>query len=41
VVCNDRMGAAVTEVDGASQVVMISHPEEVAGVVMRAVDKLS
>ena len=33
----DRMGAAVTEIDGASHVVMISHPEEVAEVVMTAV----
>jgi pimeloyl-ACP methyl ester carboxylesterase len=33
----ERMGATVTEVDGASHVVMISHPQEVAGVVMTAV----
>jgi pimeloyl-ACP methyl ester carboxylesterase len=33
----DRMGATVTEIDGASHVVMISHPKEVAEVVMTAV----
>jgi pimeloyl-ACP methyl ester carboxylesterase len=33
----DRMGATVTEVEGASHVVMISHPKEVADVVMTAV----
>jgi pimeloyl-ACP methyl ester carboxylesterase len=33
----DRMGATVTEVQGASHVVMISHPHEVAEVVMTAV----
>jgi pimeloyl-ACP methyl ester carboxylesterase len=33
----DRMGAAVTEIEGASHVVMISHPKEVAHVVMTAV----
>ena len=32
-----RMGATVTEIDGASHVVMISHPKEVAQVVMSAV----
>jgi pimeloyl-ACP methyl ester carboxylesterase len=32
-----RMGATVTEVEGASHVVMISHPQEVAEVVMAAV----
>jgi pimeloyl-ACP methyl ester carboxylesterase len=32
----DRMGATVTEIEGASHVVMISHPKEVAGVVMTA-----
>jgi hypothetical protein len=32
-----RMGATVTEVEGASHVVMISHPKEVAEVVMTAV----
>jgi pimeloyl-ACP methyl ester carboxylesterase len=32
----ERMGAQVTEVQGASHVVMISHPEEVARVVMTA-----
>jgi hypothetical protein len=31
------MGATVTEVEGASHVVMISHPKEVAEVVMTAV----
>jgi hypothetical protein len=31
------MKAEVTEVDGASHVVMISHPKEVAEVVMTAV----
>jgi pimeloyl-ACP methyl ester carboxylesterase len=35
----ERMGAAVTEVEGASHVVMISHPKEVAAVVMTAVHK--
>jgi pimeloyl-ACP methyl ester carboxylesterase len=33
----DRMGAQVTEIDGASHVVMISHPKEVAEVVLTAV----
>jgi pimeloyl-ACP methyl ester carboxylesterase len=33
----ERMGATVTEIDGASHVVMISHPKEVAEVVMTAV----
>jgi len=33
----DRMGATVTEIEGASHVVMISHPKEVAEVVMTAV----
>src|SRR5580692_10697461 len=32
-----RMGATVTEVEGASHVVMISRPQEVAAVVMTAV----
>jgi pimeloyl-ACP methyl ester carboxylesterase len=32
----ERMRATVTEVDGASHVVMISHPKEVAKVVMTA-----
>jgi pimeloyl-ACP methyl ester carboxylesterase len=32
----ERMGATVTEIEGASHVVMISHPEEVAHVVMTA-----
>ena len=32
-----RMGAQITEVQGASHVVMISHPKEVAAVVMTAV----
>jgi pimeloyl-ACP methyl ester carboxylesterase len=36
----DRMGATVTEIDGASHVVMISHPKEVAQVVMTAVRTL-
>jgi pimeloyl-ACP methyl ester carboxylesterase len=36
-----RMGATVTEVEGASHVVMISHPKEVAEVVMTAVGKVS
>jgi pimeloyl-ACP methyl ester carboxylesterase len=31
------MGATVTEIKGASHVVMISHPKEVAEVVMTAV----
>lgn len=33
----DRMSATVTEIEGASHVVMISHPKEVAEVVMTAV----
>ena len=33
----DRMGATVTEVDGGSHVVMITHPGVVAGVVLDAV----
>ncbi len=33
----ERMGAQITEVEGASHVVMISHPKEVAAVVMTAV----
>jgi pimeloyl-ACP methyl ester carboxylesterase len=33
----ERMGAHITEVEGASHVVMISHPKEVADVVMAAV----
>ena len=33
----ERMNATVTEVEGASHVVMISHPKEVAEVVMTAV----
>jgi pimeloyl-ACP methyl ester carboxylesterase len=33
----ERMGATVTEVEGASHVVMIFHPKEVAEVVMTAV----
>ena len=33
----DRMGASVTEIDGSSHVAMISHPKEVAEVVMAAV----
>jgi pimeloyl-ACP methyl ester carboxylesterase len=32
-----RMGATVTEIEGASHVVMVSHPKEVAQVVMTAV----
>jgi pimeloyl-ACP methyl ester carboxylesterase len=33
----ERMGATVTEIEGASHVVMISHPKEVAEVVIGAV----
>src|SRR5215831_12765098 len=33
----DRMNATVTEIEGASHVAMISHPKEVADVVMTAV----
>ena len=33
----ERMDASVTEIEGASHVVMISHPKEVAQVVMSAV----
>ena len=33
----DRMGAKVTEIEGASHVVMVSHPKEVAEIVMTAV----
>jgi pimeloyl-ACP methyl ester carboxylesterase len=36
----DRMGATVTEIKGASHVVMISHPKGVAQVVMTAVRAL-
>jgi pimeloyl-ACP methyl ester carboxylesterase len=36
----DRMGASVTEVEGASHVVMISQPKAVAEVVRTAVHKL-
>jgi pimeloyl-ACP methyl ester carboxylesterase len=32
----ERMGAQITEVEGGSHVVMISHPKEVAAVVMTA-----
>jgi hypothetical protein len=31
------MGATVTEIEGGSHVVMISHPKEVARIVMTAV----
>src|SRR5262249_914218 len=34
---SERMGAEITEIEGASHVVMISHPKEVAAVVMTAV----
>ena len=37
----DRMGATVTEIEGASHVVMISHPEQVAAVVMTAVQHVT
>jgi pimeloyl-ACP methyl ester carboxylesterase len=33
----DRMGATVTEIEGSSHVAMVSHPNEVAEVVMTAV----
>jgi pimeloyl-ACP methyl ester carboxylesterase len=33
----DRMGAMVTEIEGSSHVAMVSHPKEVAEVVMTAV----
>src|SRR6516164_1211347 len=36
----DRMGATVTEIDGSSHVAMVSHPREVAEVVMTAVRTL-
>jgi hypothetical protein len=32
----DRMGATVTEIEGSSHVAMVSHPKEVAEVVMTA-----
>jgi len=32
----ERMDAQITEIEGASHVVMISHPKEVAEVVMTA-----
>jgi len=35
----ERMGATVTEIEGASHVVMISHPKDVAQVVMTAFRK--
>jgi pimeloyl-ACP methyl ester carboxylesterase len=31
-----RIGATVTEIDGASHVVMISHPQQAAQVIMTA-----
>jgi pimeloyl-ACP methyl ester carboxylesterase len=34
----DRMGAKVTEIEGSSHVAMVSHPREVAEVVMAAVE---
>ena len=37
----ERMGATVTEIEGASHVAMISHPKEVAEVVMTAVHAIS
>jgi hypothetical protein len=33
----ERMGATVTEINGGSHVIMVSHPKEVADVVMTAV----
>jgi len=39
--CYDRMGAIVTEVEGASHVVMLSRPEIVAEVIRAAVAALS
>ena len=33
----ERIGATVTEIEGASHVAMISHPKEVAEVIMTAV----
>ena len=33
----ERMGATITEIEGSSHVAMISHPQEVAEVVMAAV----
>jgi len=33
----ERMGAQITEIEGGSHVIMISHPKEVAAVVMTAV----
>ena len=35
----ERMGAQITQVEGASHVVMISHPKEVAEVVMTGARK--
>jgi pimeloyl-ACP methyl ester carboxylesterase len=32
----ERMGAQITEVEGTSHVVLISHPKEIAEVVMTA-----
>jgi pimeloyl-ACP methyl ester carboxylesterase len=37
----ERMGATVTEIEGSSHVAMISHPKEVAEVVMTAVRSCS
>jgi pimeloyl-ACP methyl ester carboxylesterase len=37
----DRMGAEITEIEGGSHAVMISHPHEVAEVVRRAVKECS
>jgi pimeloyl-ACP methyl ester carboxylesterase len=33
----ERMGAAVTEIEGGSHVIMVSHPDKVAEIVMTAV----
>jgi pimeloyl-ACP methyl ester carboxylesterase len=37
----ERAGTTVTEVDGASHVVMLSHPDVVAGLICQAVDSLA
>jgi len=34
----ERMGATVTEIEGGSHVIMVSHPKEVAEIVMTAVN---
>jgi pimeloyl-ACP methyl ester carboxylesterase len=37
----ERMGATVTEIEGASHVVMVSQPKKVAEVVMTALEAVA